>query len=74
MTERITGTRKFSDETVRRRTGKDWAEWFLVLDDFGRKQKGHKAAAKYLEERYGLDGWWAQMVTVRYEWERGLRQ
>ncbi|MCH7760228.1 hypothetical protein IIA15_02345 [candidate division TA06 bacterium] len=37
------------------------------------KEKGHTLTARYLGEKYGLSGWWAQAVTIRYEWERGLR-
>ena len=36
--------------------------------------KGHKAAAEYLWQEHKVSGWWAQSITVRYEWERGLRK
>jgi len=36
--------------------------------------KGHTQAAKYLRDKHGLSDWWAQAVTIRYEWERGLRR
>ena len=29
--------------------------------------------AKYLREVYKASPWWAQIITNRYEWERGFR-
>jgi hypothetical protein len=65
---------KMSDETVRRSTGRGWDEWFRLLDDWDATSKGHPAIARHVNETYGIDGWWAQTVTVGYEWARGLRQ
>jgi len=74
MEKQVKGTRIISDEAVRKATGKSWQDWFRILDKFDRKAKGHKLTAKYLYTDYGLSGWWSQMVTVRYEWEHGLRE
>jgi hypothetical protein len=62
-----------SDEAVRRRTGRDWKEWLALLDAEGAASMPHKEIALLLYERYDLDGWWAQMVTVGYERLRGRR-
>lgn len=62
---------KISTEKVKMRTGKDWGEWFGILDQLGAKEKGHKATAKHLSEKYHLSGWWSQVVTIRYEKEKG---
>ena len=64
---------KISDEAVETRTGKSWAQWFRILDRWGAAKKGHKATAVWLHETRELPTWWAQMVTVRHERERGLR-
>ena len=66
--------RRLSDDSVRRRTGKGWDEWLRLLDDWGAEQRGHTESARYLREAHGISPWWAQAVTVRYEYERGLRQ
>lgn len=55
------------------RTGHGWEHWFLVLDRFGSAHKGHTASARYLAEDHGVDGWYAQQITVAYERARGLR-
>ena len=66
--------RDMSDQAVRAKTGKGWKEWFKILDKWGMQEKGHTLTAKHLEQQYGLNSWWAQAVTIRYEWERGLRK
>ena len=62
-----------SDEAVRRGTGKTWDEWFVVLDGWRARERTHPEIARYLREEHGLDGWWAQGVTVGYERARGMR-
>jgi hypothetical protein len=74
MPARKTIFQKIGDDAVRAKTDKVWKEWFRVLDKFGLKTKGHTEAAKYLREKHGLSDWWAQAVTIRYEWEKGLRR
>jgi uncharacterized protein YndB with AHSA1/START domain len=63
-----------SDEAVKSKTGKDWAEWFSVLDAAGAQDMSHKEIVAYLVEHYQVGPWWQQMVTVTYEQARGLRQ
>ncbi len=43
-----------------------------LLDEWGAREKGHTLAAHLLRE-YGLSPWWAQAVTIRWEFEQGLR-
>lgn len=62
-----------SDGAVKAKTGRRWDDWFMILDDWGGADKGHRLMARYLVEEYGLGPWWSQTVTVEYERERGLR-
>lgn len=62
-----------SDESVRRRTGKGWEEWFQILDDAGAEEMTHPEIARYLEQRLKVSGWWAQQITGTYERARGRR-
>jgi hypothetical protein len=55
------------------KTGHGFDHWFAVLDRFGGVQKGHTAAARHLYEAHGVDGWYAQGITVAYERARGVR-
>jgi len=74
MSTRSKGPRGFSEETVRGKTGKSSEEWYALLGAWDAPEKGHTATAKYLRDEHDVDSWWAQSVTVRYEYTRGLRQ
>lgn len=66
-------TKRSSDEAVKAKTGKVWAEWFKILDKAGAKKLEHKEIAAYLRDKQKLPLWWCQMVAVGYEHERGIR-
>jgi len=67
-------TKRSSDEAVNAKTGKVWAEWFKILDKAGAKKWPHQEISAFLRDKQGVGPWWAQMVAVAYERERGLRQ
>jgi hypothetical protein len=54
-------------------TGRPYAEWFAMLDAWGAMDRTHTEIARWLREDQGVDGWWAQNVTVGYERARGRR-
>ncbi len=62
-----------SDAAVRRATGRGWDEWFALLDAWNSTAHNHTEIARHVHETYGVDGWWAQSVTVGYERARGMR-
>jgi hypothetical protein len=62
---------KISDEKVKTATRKEWRQWFSILDKWKAEEHGHTATAKHLREKHRLSDWWAQVVTIRYEKERG---
>ena len=63
-----------NDAAVKTKTGKDWHQWFAILDNAAAKKMSHKEIAEYLYEKRGAPGWWSQMVTVTYERARPARQ
>jgi hypothetical protein len=63
-----------SDEAVKAKTGKDWAEWFKLLDAAKAQTLEHRAIVTLLSKTHGVPGWWRQMVAVEYEHARGLRE
>ncbi len=63
-----------SSEAVKKATGKNWNQWFAILDKAGARKMNHTQIAAYLYKEQKLPGWWAQMVTVGYERARGLRE
>jgi hypothetical protein len=41
---------------------------------WGASEKGHTLAAKHLLHEYDLSPWWAQAVTIRWGYKRGLNE
>jgi hypothetical protein len=72
--KKLRETKRSSDEAVKAKTGKLWAEWFRILDKAGAKKWPHKEIAAYLHDKHTVSPWWSQMVSVGYEHERGIRQ
>jgi len=62
-----------SDASVRKQTGRTWADWVAVLDGERAAQKPHGEIAKIVSS-LGTPDWWSQMVTVGYERIRRLRE
>ena len=62
-----------SDEKLKQKTGCTWKRWVGALDGHRADQMSHGEIAKLVNEKYKIDGWWSQMVTVGYERIKGLR-
>ena len=62
-----------SDEKVKAKTGCTWERWVYSLDRKKAGQMTHREIATLINEKYKVDGWWSQMVTVGYERIKGLR-
>jgi hypothetical protein len=64
---------KVSDERLKAATGRVRAEWHALLDAAGADGWKHPEIARWLYETQGVDGWWAQGITVGYEQAHGRR-
>lgn len=73
IAEPVTGDLGQSDEAIRRGSGKDWKQWLRLLDAWQATSRTHREIARYVHDEHGVDGWWAQAVTVGYERARGMR-
>jgi hypothetical protein len=62
-----------SDATIKAKTGCGWEKWVFALDRRGAAQMPHGDIAAIVHDKYKIDGWWAQAVTVGYERIKGLR-
>ncbi|GGE74400.1 DUF4287 domain-containing protein [Nesterenkonia cremea] len=62
-----------SDERIRESTGRGWDDWVAVIDAGPGREASHPTIAAWLVEEHGVDGWWAQGVTVGYERLTGRR-
>jgi hypothetical protein len=74
MTPKNNTAPRMSDIAVKAKTGKNWKDWFRVLDKAGARKMNHKEIVKLVSEKYDVGPWWQQMVTVSYEQARGLRE
>lgn len=63
-----------SNETIAARTGCTWERWVYALDRHEAAEMPHGEIARLVQEKFGIDGWWAQTVTVGYERIKGLRE
>ena len=61
------------DAAVQKATGKNWSQWFSILDKAGARKMPHPEIARMIGSKYKCPSWWRQMVTVEYERARGLR-
>ena len=68
------GDRAASDEALIARTGRPWDAWAALLDGWGAADRPHPEIARWLNTEHGVNGWWAQELTVRYEMAIGRRQ
>jgi hypothetical protein len=62
-----------SDAKVKEKTGCTWERWVYALDRRGAAEMSHGEIARVVNEKYKVDGWWSQMVTVGYERIKGIR-
>jgi uncharacterized protein YndB with AHSA1/START domain len=62
-----------SDEAVKAKTGKNWEQWFAILDKAGAKEMSHPEIVQVLSSKYEVGSWWRQMITATYEQARGMR-
>jgi len=62
-----------SDAKVTEATGRDWQQWFALLDEWNATSHSHTEIARWLVAEHEVAGWWSQSITVAYEQARGLR-
>lgn len=68
--------KRVSNKALLKATGKDWTGWFQILDEKGAAKMTHKEIAAMLLNDGFLSpekAWWAQGITVAYEFEHGRR-
>ncbi|GEK79608.1 hypothetical protein [Agrococcus baldri] len=51
-------------------TGRSREAWRELLETAGALEWSHKATAEWLVREHGVDGWWAQGITVDFEQAR----
>lgn len=64
---------KVGDDRLRDATGRIRADWHALLEAAGAREWPHPEIARWLVEEHGVDGWWAQGITVGFEQAIGRR-
>ena len=67
MVERIEKNK--GSEALRAATGRTHEQWRELLAGAGALEWPHKQIAEWLVREHGVDGWWAQGITVDFEQE-----
>lgn len=62
-----------SDAAIKAKTGCSWDRWVFALDRHGAESMPHRDIARLVHDKYKVNGWWGQTVTVGYERIKGLR-
>ena len=62
-----------TDAIVRQKTGSNWDGWVKSLDGLGAGKMSHRDIAAIVHDKFQIDNWWSQTVTVGYERIKGLR-
>jgi uncharacterized protein YndB with AHSA1/START domain len=62
-----------SESGVKRGTGREREEWFVLLDTWGAAGRPFREIADWLKTKHDLSHWWAQKLIVEYEQARGIR-
>jgi hypothetical protein len=62
-----------SSDALRSESGRDYPEWFELLDGWGAPGRPFREIAEWLTGQ-GMSAWWAQKVIVEYEQARGVRK
>jgi uncharacterized protein YndB with AHSA1/START domain len=73
MPEKTSPSQRIGDEAITKATGKNWEQWFHVLDATGCKKMTHKEIVNWVSQQQAAGGWWSQMITATYEQAHGIR-
>lgn len=65
---------RMSNAAVSAKTGKNWSEWFAILDAVNAGAMLHQEIVKFIKANFKISTWWQQMIAVNYEEARGLRE
>ena len=66
MTRAMGDRQTITDAEVRAGTGRDWAEWRSLLDEWGAADMSLTQIVGYLVEHDHLELLWAQVMAVYY--------
>jgi uncharacterized protein YndB with AHSA1/START domain len=63
-----------TDDAAKAATGKTLKQWYVLLDDFGAREKGRRNSVGHMIYDLKVPEWWATTLAVEYEKQRGERK
>lgn len=67
------GYKDIKEDVIIKRTKRSFKDWRKILDKFDVKKNGGKAAVKHLAGKHGVNSWWAQVLVIRYKYEKKIK-
>jgi hypothetical protein len=64
---------RIGDAALIDKSGKNWTQWFAILDKAGAARMQHAEITAILHKKHSAPPWWGQMIAVGYEQARGIR-
>ncbi len=64
------GERAPSYDEIGKRTGRRWAEWLRLLDQWNGEKTRLRPIVSYLVSQYSVNPSWAQVIALYYQMER----
>lgn len=62
-----------TDEQIKKDTGKTWAQWFRLIDDFDGLAQGRRNTVQFIYDQHNIkDVWWCATIAVEYEHAKGV--
>ena len=58
---------RVSDEKLLAETGKNWTEWFDIIEKLMLQFKSNKPTAKLLSQEFGLEDYWARTIIDSFD-------
>jgi uncharacterized protein YndB with AHSA1/START domain len=74
MQVKLASQHSLTRESVKAATGKQWDEWFALLDKRGGVSQGRRTINDFLYKECKLDPWWCATINVAYEAARGVQE
>jgi hypothetical protein len=69
MPQKSTSLNRVSNEKLLAVTGKNWTEWFEIIEMLMNHTNPQKPTAKLLSQEYGLEDFWAKMIIDEFDFE-----
>jgi len=72
MSQKSTNLNRVSNEKLLAETGKNWTEWFEIIEKSMLQNKVNRPTAKLLSQEFGLEDFWAKSIIDAFDFNNVL--